>query len=131
VLALTSNPGAADFELLIAENKPLYQHIIEKVQLIPSLATVGFVVGATQTDHLAHIRTLAPNTWLLVPGIGSQAGDLAAVCNKLGKKSIINIGRTIIYAGKGANFAAVAADTAKIFLQKMCGYFHGDTKAAD
>jgi orotidine-5'-phosphate decarboxylase len=130
VLALTSNPGAADFELLIAENKPLYQHIIEKVKMAPALGIVGFVVGATQTDHLAHIRALSPDSWLLVPGIGSQAGDLAAVCHKLGKKSIINIARAIIYAGKGANFAAAAAAVAELFLQKMRNYFNGDTTAA-
>jgi orotidine-5'-phosphate decarboxylase len=117
VLGLTSNTGAADFQLSLASNPPLYAQVMDKVVKAAdnAKATVGFVVGATQTEHLRVIRELAPNQWLLVPGVGSQGGELAAVMQWLKTPEygvLVNSSRSIIYASSGENFANDAAAAA-------------------
>ena len=66
-----------------------------------------FVVGATRTLEMSRIRSQAPNHFFLVPGIGAQGGELSAVCNAAFNPNcglIINVSRSIIYAGEGKNF---------------------------
>ncbi len=76
-LVLTSNPGADDF--LLRDN--LYQRIAETITQWGSADQLGFVVGATRPQYLAEIRALAPQNTFLVPGVGAQGGDAAAVIN--------------------------------------------------
>jgi uridine monophosphate synthetase len=85
VLCHTSNPGSGDFqELEINDwrtldrepNRPLYIHIARTV--VDWGDNIGLVVGATYPDAIRQVRSVAPNPWFLVPGIGAQGGDLAA-----------------------------------------------------
>ena len=126
LLALTSNPGAQDFQF--AGNPPLFQQVIQKgLQWEQSSAgELGFVVGATrEKNHLQQIREMAPKSLLLVPGVGAQGGNLDDVCQQASHKHgglLINSSRGIIYAGSGPDFAAVAASKAQELQQGMAGY---------
>jgi len=117
VLALTSNPGAADLQYHDNGNEKIYQRVLRLGQewAAEQLGEVGFVVGATRAEAMAEIRSLAPDSFFLVPGIGAQGGDLQGVC-KYGRSRdgglLINSSRGIIYAGSGEDFAARAAEAA-------------------
>jgi orotidine-5'-phosphate decarboxylase len=113
LLGLTSNKGAADFQFL--DNPPLYQQIIKKSQSWASPDELMFVVGATRAEMLKEIRTLAPDNFLLVPGVGAQGGSLEEVA-KFGMNRqcglLVNSSRAIIYADSTLNFAQVAGEKA-------------------
>ncbi|WNJ21312.1 orotidine-5'-phosphate decarboxylase [Pontibacter sp. G13] len=127
LLALTSNPSAADFQYVDDNGQPLYQTVLQKAQgweqELPG--HVGFVVGATKAEKMQEVRKVAPESFLLVPGIGAQGGDLKAVL-EFGKTQqgglLINSSRGIIYAGEGEDFAAKAAEAAKALQVQMAEY---------
>ena len=81
-----------------------------------------YVVGATQGSAFADIRRLAPDHFLLVPGIGAQGGSLEEVC-KYGWNDhcglIVNSSRAIIYADSSERFAEVAGEKAHEVQQQM------------
>lgn len=112
VLALTSNPGSRDFQRLKVGALPLYQRVIRTARKWDTRGNVGFVVGATHPRELRAVRVLAPDMPILIPGVGSQGGDLVAAvrngCNARGALALINVGRTILYAGRDASFASAA-----------------------
>lgn len=116
ILALTSNPGAKDFEYLKVREKPLYEHVIAKVKKWNTKQNCGLVVGATRPKEMQRVRKLAPAMPLLIPGVGAQGGDLQAAvrygCDKNGEMAVINSSRGIIYASGGEDFAEVALATA-------------------
>ncbi len=125
LLALTSNPGSADFQRLTTPDGLLYETVIRSAQswLGPdSHQRLMFVVGATQTDALVNIRRLAPDHFLLVPGVGAQGGSLADVSraglNQAGGL-IVNASRSILYASAGPDFAERAAEEARALQQEM------------
>lgn len=124
LLALTSNPGAADFQQLPTPNVPLYVEVIRKAlewaEDLPG--PLGFVAGATHPDVLGALRRLAPDHYFLVPGVGAQGGDLQAVCNALAPKVIINVGRQILYASSGSDFAEAAGVQARRLQAEMQMY---------
>ena len=103
VLALTSNPGAADFQLLLAEGRPLYRHVLEKLAEWNAgwaAGRLGAVVGATRPEDLAAVRRDFPELPLLVPGVGAQGGDLDAVQAALALGSgpaLVNVSRELLY----------------------------------
>ncbi len=103
VLALTSNKGSADFEMLETKSGELvYEKVIKELADWAPNNQLQFVVGATHPNKLKGIRALAPNNFFLVPGVGAQGGDLTEVY-KNGKNEntglLINVSRGIIYAG--------------------------------
>ncbi|MBD40918.1 MAG: orotidine-5'-phosphate decarboxylase [Flavobacteriaceae bacterium] len=108
VLALTSNQGADDFQ--IPNN--LYELVIKKSMSLMEAKKIMFVVGATKTDFLKHIRNIIPDNFLLLPGVGAQGGNVAEIvdsCTSLNnKKILINVSRSIIYAGNDENFVVEA-----------------------
>jgi orotidine-5'-phosphate decarboxylase len=116
VLALTSNPGSRDFQRLKAGSRPLYEHVIRKAAKWNSLGNVGLVVGATHPRELKAVRALAPELPILIPGVGAQGGDLTASVrfgtNARGLGALINVGRSVIYAGRGESFARQARSEA-------------------
>ncbi len=122
VLCHTSNPSAADFQHLSAAGAPLYEHVARKtLEWNVAHDNCGIVVGATQAGSMAHLRRLAPSLPFLVPGVGSQGGDLAgAVRDGLradGAGMLINASRSIIFASSGGDFAEAArqaTDTLRI-----------------
>jgi len=116
VLALTSNPGARDFQYLPVRGKPLYEHVIARTRKWNTRKNCGIVVGATRPKELRRIRSLVPGMPLLIPGVGAQGGDLRSAvrygCSSDGMMAIINAGRSVIYASRGEDFARAAREAA-------------------
>lgn len=116
ILAVTSNPGARDFQYLKVRGKPLYEHVIARVHRWNGSRNCGLVVGATRPAALKRIRFLAPDLPLLIPGVGSQGGDLRASvrygCDRHGELAVINASRSVLYASHGVDFARVAREQA-------------------
>lgn len=117
LLGLTSNPGADDFQ------KPdLYKKVIGTALQWQNAHRLMFVVGATQADTLREIRMLAPDSFLLVPGVGAQGGSLTEVCqNGLTREVglLVNSSRGILYASKSDDFAEKAAQEAQKIQTEM------------
>ena len=123
LLALTSNKGSHDFQLTANSNgERLFEKVLRQSQNWGNDENMMYVVGATQGKMFEDIRKVAPNHFLLVPGIGAQGGSLEEVC-KYGMNStcglIVNSSRAIIYADSTENFAKVAAEKAKEVQQQM------------
>ena len=116
VLGLTSNPGSADFQKLKFDDKPLYQHVIERTMTYGKLQNIGYVVGATHPDELAAIRKIIPGHFLLIPGVGTQGGDVKSILEaNAGGPVLINVSRDIIYSSGAADFAIQATKKAKYY----------------
>ncbi len=122
MLALTSNSGAFDFQTQLCEGKPLYQVVLETSKNWKNHHNLMYVVGATKPEYFGEIRKIVPDSFLLVPGVGAQGGDLKAVC-KQGMNShvglLINSSRGIIYASNQADFAEQARIKALEMQQEM------------
>lgn len=122
MLALTSNQGAFDFQTKIVEGKELYKQVLETSKNWENSENLMYVVGATKAEYFKEIRKIVPNSFLLVPGVGAQGGNLQDVC-KYGLNTnvglLINSSRGIIYAGNGENFAQDAALKAKELQSQM------------
>lgn len=117
LLALTSNKGSHDFQLTEdAQGEMLFEKVLRKSQEWAGNDQMMYVVGATQGKAFEDIRRIAPNHFLLVPGIGAQGGSLEEVC-KYGMTSecglIVNSSRAIIYADATERFAQVAGEKAR------------------
>lgn len=124
VLALTSNQGGLDFQLNKDEETGLhlYQQVIQKVNAWGNPDNLMYVVGATRGGLFTEIRKVAPDHFLLVPGVGAQGGSLEEVC-KYGMNQdiglIVNATRSIIYASQGKDFAEKARQEALKLQQEM------------
>ncbi|MFP4529072.1 MAG: orotidine-5'-phosphate decarboxylase [Candidatus Kapaibacterium sp.] len=122
LLALTSNPGSADFQKLESEGKPIYRHVVEKSLTWADRANLGYVVGATYPEELASIREIAKNNMLLIPGVGAQGGDIAATMKANGNgPAIVNVSRGIIFASDKVDFAEKAREKAKQYRDMIGG----------
>tara|TARA_B100001057_G_scaffold431436_1_gene458885 strand:+ start:4638 stop:5465 length:828 start_codon:yes stop_codon:yes gene_type:complete len=111
LLTLTSNPGSNDFQFFGLPNKPLFEKVIEVSKSWDNSDRLMYVVGANQIDYLKKIRSLLPDSFFLVPGVGAQGGDLnKVVLNGINHKCglIINSSRQIIYASPGLEFQKFA-----------------------
>ena len=122
LLALTSNLGAFDFQTKTVDGKELYKQVLETSKTWEHSENLMYVVGATKAEFLADIRQIIPDSFLLVPGVGAQGGNLQDVCkygmnNQVGL--LINSSRGIIYASKENDFAKAAAIKAKELQQEM------------
>ena len=127
LLALTSNPGSSDFQLLDSSRtgRKLYEEVILKSQQWGTPDNLMYVVGATRSDRIAAIRKLAPQHFFLVPGIGAQGGDLAEVSRHGMNKEcglLVNSSRAIVYASQEMNFADAAGREAFKVREEMKGY---------
>lgn len=130
VLCRTSNPGAKEFQnLVVGDGEPLYQFVANRaVQHWNKNDNIGLVVGATAVKELRKIRQQCPEVWFLVPGVGAQGGDLAAVI-EYGRRVdtqgglIINSARAILYASDDKDFAVKAGEVAAQMQQQMEQYF--------
>jgi orotidine-5'-phosphate decarboxylase len=133
VLGLTSNAGSKDFEQLrlVSEGtnqgseKFLYETVLKKVSSWGTHENLMFVIGATKATDLEAIRTIIPDHFLLVPGVGFQGGSLREV-SKYGMNKdcglLVNASRAIIYAGEKEDFAKEARAIAKQYQTEMSGY---------
>ena len=122
LLTLTSNKGAADFQLLHSGNDMLYERVIKTSLAWQNSNQLMFVVGATKAEALITIRKLIPEHFLLIPGIGAQGGSLEEVAkNGLNHQCglLVNSSRAIIYASKEMDYAEKAGLAAKKIQEKM------------
>jgi orotidine-5'-phosphate decarboxylase len=109
VLCRTSNPGAADFQDLIVDGRPLYAHVADRVAgEWNGNGNCALVVGATWPGQLADVRAGVGDMPILVPGVGAQGGDARAVvqagCTMDGCGLMVSSSRAILYAGNGPDF---------------------------
>ena len=122
LLALTSNEGHADFQLLDTPGGKLHEEVIRTSSTWANSDQLMYVVGATRGAAFENIRKHAPNNFLLVPGVGAQGGSLADVC-EFGLNAqcglLVNSSRGIIYAGKEEDFAEKARAEASKLQQEM------------
>lgn len=122
VLALTSNSGSSDFQTQEVEGKMLYEKVIQTSTQWEGSERLMYVVGATKASALKKIRTLIPNSFLLIPGVGAQGGSLDEVAeNGLSENVglLVNSSRGIIYASQGKDFDTIAAQAAQALQIQM------------
>lgn len=146
VLGLTSNKGASDFELkqLISENGEthlraefLYERVLRTVAKWGTPDNLMFVVGATQAEEFVNIRSIIPDHFLLVPGVGAQGGSLKDISEKAmltgpGASArgdvglLVNASRAVIYASGKEDFATEAKAIAEQYQFEMKTYLTDD-----
>lgn len=127
ILALTSNPGSMDFQMMrdADTGERLFEKVIKTSQGWAERPDeqLMYVVGATRGSLFGDVRSVAPRSFLLVPGVGAQGGSLEEVvkygfipgeCGLL-----VNSSRGIIYASSGTDFAEAAGRVAAALAQKM------------
>ena len=123
LLALTSNKGSHDFQLTEDnQGERLFEKVLKKSQEWGTTENLMYVVGATQGKMFEDIRRIAPEHFLLVPGVGAQGGSLQEVCKYGMTKDcglLVNSSRGIIYASTDTDFAEVAAVKAKELQKEM------------
>jgi orotidine-5'-phosphate decarboxylase len=140
VLGLTSNKGAKDFEMqrlqkpsgnteglsALGEASPyLFEWVMNTVAGWGSPDNLMFVVGATQAEAFSSIRTLTPQHFYLVPGVGAQGGSLKEISEKAMNADcglLVNASRAIIYASNGEDFAVAAEKAALGYASEMKQY---------
>jgi orotidine-5'-phosphate decarboxylase len=123
LLALTSNPGSADFQNMeSADGEKLFERVLRRSQDWAGDDQMMYVVGATRGRAFEDVRKIAPNNFLLVPGVGAQGGSLADVC-QYGMTAdcglLVNSSRGIIYADNTPAFAEAAGRAAAELQQEM------------
>ena len=124
VLALTSNPGSSDFQMIKSADNDifLYESVLKTSSGWGTPENIMYVIGATKAENLKKIRDIIPKHFLLIPGIGAQGGNLKAVVdnginNQCGL--IVNSSRGIIYSDSTENFAAGARKQAQNLQNEM------------
>lgn len=129
-LCRTSNPGGADFQdLTVVDSsapggtRPLFEVVAQRVRAWNEHGNCGLVVGATVPAELQRVRAIAPDLPLLIPGVGTQGGDLAAAVrygvDSHGELAIINSSRQVLYASRGRDFAAAARAVARRLVNEI------------
>jgi orotidine-5'-phosphate decarboxylase len=127
LLGLTSNEGSSDFQLLRVKEKgnTLFEEVLEKTSHWGTTDNLMYVIGATKAEWLNKVRSIIPDHFLLIPGIGVQGGDLdEVILNGMNKRAglIINVSRSVLYAGKNRSFAEAARSVTLGLQQKMEPY---------
>ena len=117
ILCRTSNKGALDFQNLCFDGVPLYEVVAQKAREWNIYGNIGLVAGATYPEELKRVRSICPEMPLLIPGIGTQGGDLASAVgygvDAWGEKAIINVSRQVLYASREQDFAQAARNMAE------------------
>ncbi|TXN35017.1 orotidine-5'-phosphate decarboxylase [Flagellimonas hymeniacidonis] len=122
LLALTSNQGAFDFQTKQVNGQELYKEVLATSKSYKNAENLMYVVGATKASYLSEVRQIVPESFLLVPGVGAQGGNLQEVCKYGITKDIgllVNSSRGILYASQGLDFAKMAGDKAKSIQKEM------------
>lgn len=122
LLSLTSNTGSDDFQFFKSDNNNLFEEVIVKSKNWEGSENLMYVVGATKSNYLKKIRKLVPDSFLLIPGVGVQGGNLKdTFINGANEKVgiLINSSRSIIYAGNGLDFSKKSYLVAKSYQSEM------------
>lgn len=125
LLALTSNAGSQDFQMLRLEDgneEFLFEQVLRTSATWATADQMMYVVGATQAEYVQRVRQLVPDHFLLVPGVGAQGGSLEEI-SRLGMNQqcglLVNSTRNIIYASSGPDFAEQARAEALAMQREM------------
>ena len=125
VLGLTSNKGSQDFQMLPQGDGFLYEQVLRKVASWGSPDNLMFVIGATQGAQLEHVRSIIPDHFLLILGVGAQGGDLDTVCRSAMNSDagiLVNVSRGVIFASGNGSFVENAAEAAADYQRQMARY---------
>ena len=83
------NKGSHDFQLTEdKQGERLFEKVLKKSQEWGTTENLMYVVGATQGKMFEDIRRIAPEHFLLVPGVGAQGGSLQEVCKVWNDKGL-------------------------------------------
>ena len=122
LLALTSNKGSNDFQISSNQENNLFKKVLKISKQWKNSNNLMYVVGATKASFLKDIRSIVPNSFLLIPGIGAQGGDLKETFKNGANKDVgllVNSSRSIIYAGDGEDFIKHSYNEAHRLQQEM------------
>jgi orotidine-5'-phosphate decarboxylase len=124
ILAITSNKGAEDFQLrkMQAHDELLFETVIKTGISWGTRDNIMFVTGATRPEMIGIVRKNAPDHFLLIPGVGTQGGELESVSRhgiNAGCGMIVNVSRSVIFADNSENFAQTAHLKASGFQEEM------------
>ena len=122
LLALTSNKGSNDFQISSNQENNLFKKVLKISKQWKNSNNLMYVVGATKASFLKDIRSIVPNSFLLIPGIGAQGGDLKETFKNGANKDVgllVNSSRSIIYAGDGEDFIKCSYNEARRLQQEM------------
>ena len=125
LLALTSNEGSRDFQFSKDKGVPLYEKVLRLSTKFKNSNKLMYVVGATKSENLIAIRKIVPDSFLLIPGVGAQGGNLKEVVqNGINSNCglLVNSSRGIIYASSGTDFSTKAAEKAFNLQKEMSEY---------
>ena len=127
LLALTSNLGSEDFQLkkISSNSNKLYEDVVLKSREWKNSENLMYVVGAKNVEEIAKIRKLVPNSYLLIPGVGAQGGNLKDICNNgldSGLKLLVNSSRSIIYSSNDKDYGEKAMLAASEIQEEMERY---------
>lgn len=125
LLGLTSNPGSLDFQMQECGEEKLYEKVLHTALTWKNNKNLMFVIGATKPEYFKRVREIAPKSFLLVPGVGAQGGDLKGLCEYGFTKDcglLVNSSRGIIYASKNEDFAdaaSIKAEALRVEMEKI------------
>ena len=125
LLTLTSNEGSRDFQYIEQKGVPVYEKVLRLSTKFQNSHKLMYVVGATKSENLKSIRNIVPDSFLLIPGVGAQGGNLKeVVLNGINSNCglIVNSSRGIIYASQGNDFVEKAAEKAFELQKEMSEY---------
>ena len=125
LLTLTSNEGSRDFQYIEQKGVPVYEKVLRLSTKFENAHNLMYVVGATKSENLKSIRNIVPDSFLLIPGVGAQGGNLKeVVLNGINSNCglIVNSSRGIIYASQGNDFIEKAAEKAFELQKEMSEY---------
>jgi orotidine-5'-phosphate decarboxylase len=125
LLALTSNEGAQDFEMLPAGDHHLFEEVMKKSSGWGHPGNLMYVIGATRHERIKAIRDLYPDHFFLVPGVGAQGGSLQDI-SRSGLNAycglLVNASRAVIFAASHEKFADAAKQAAGRYHDEMRRY---------
>jgi len=122
LLALTSNKGADDFQFFNNGEEKLFEKVLAQSKKWGDDENLMYVVGATRPEMFTEIRSIVPDNFLLVPGVGAQGGSLSEVCKYGMNKDcglLVNSSRGIIYASNDEKFSDAARNSALQIQKEM------------
>ena len=125
LLTLTSNEGSKDLQYIEEKGIPVYEKVLRLSTKFKNPHKLMYVVGATKSENLKSIRNIVPDSFLLIPGVGAQGGNLKDVVrNGINSNCglIVNSSRGIIYASKGNDFVEKVAEKAFELQKEMSEY---------
>ncbi len=123
ILALTSNAGADDFQMLKLSNRNyLFEQVIKVSKNWGNKDNMMYVVGATRSEWIKRIRKIIPDHFLLIPGVGAQGGSLEEVSRYGFNRQcgiLVNVSRSIIFADVTSKFDYFAREKALEIQKEM------------